>query len=187
MSNFKLSNKKVALLLSSSLLISSPSHAENWLESLKSMLGISASESQDEQKPQVSIESLKASLQSLGVTEAQIEGGLAAIMNFVSTNLSKEEFTQLSEALPGSEELLDSVPDTSKLESNSTLSNLLDKASEYSESVKAANDVKKQFEAIGLTPDMIGQYSTKIQEYLNTPEGAEAKKLIEDSFAKLLG
>ncbi|REL36001.1 DUF2780 domain-containing protein [Thalassotalea euphylliae] len=182
-----MSTKPIALLLSSALLFSAPSHAEGWLESLKSMLGIGTSESQEAEQPQASIEGLMASLKSLGVTEAQIQGGLAAIMNFVSNNISSEEFNQLAEALPGSKELLDAVPDISQLKSGSGLSGLLDKASEYSDTLKAANDVKKQFEVIGLSPEMIGQYTTKIQEYLDTPEGAQAKQIIQDSLGKLLG
>ena len=184
-------NKPTALILStalsSALLFSSPSHAEGWLDSLKSMLGLETSESQPVQQAQASIDGLMASLKSLGVTESQIQGGLAAIMNFISTNISSEQFDQLAQALPGSKELLSAVPDISQLESGSQLSGLLDKASEYSESLKAANDLKKQFEALGLSPDMIGQYSGKIQEYLDTPEGAPAQKIIQDSLAKLLG
>ncbi|REL27400.1 DUF2780 domain-containing protein [Thalassotalea euphylliae] len=182
-----MNNKSIALVLSTALLCASPAHAEGWLESLKNMLGFGTSESQQEQAPVANIEGLMESLKSLGVTESQIQGGLAAIMNFVANNISSEQFGQLAEALPGSKELLDAVPDISQLESGSGLSGLLDKASEYSETLKAANDVKKQFEVIGLSPDMIGQYSAKIQEYLDTPEGAQAKQIIQDSLGKLLG
>ena len=45
------------------------------------MLGLGTSESQQAQAPVANIEGLMESLKSLGVTESQIQGGLAAIMN----------------------------------------------------------------------------------------------------------
>ena len=183
--------KTSTLVLSASLLATSPAHAEGWLDSIKAFLGLGEQQSQ-QQEQQVeqqtaNLQGLINSLKSLGVTDGQIEGGLAAIFNFVKTSVSSGDFKQLTDALPGSEQLLNSVPDTSQIKSDSGLSGLLDKASEYSESVKAVNDLKKQFEALGLSPEMIGQYGTKIQNYLNTPEGAEAKKVLQDSLGKLLG
>lgn len=177
-----------ALILFTSLLIAAPAQAEGWLESVKSFLGFTDKPSQQqEQQATIDLDGLMQSLQSLGVTESQIEGGLAAIFNFVKNHTSQNNFKQLTDTLPGSEALLASVPDISELKSSSGLSGLLDKASEYSDSVKAVNDLKKQFEALGLSPDMIAQYGNKIKQYLDTPAGSEAKKVLEDSLAKLLG
>lgn len=180
-----------AVILLTSLLVATPAQAEGWLDSVKSFLGFADKQSQpQEQKEQqaaIDLDGLMQSMQSLGVTEDQIEGGLAAIFNFVKNHTSQDDFKQLTDTLPGSEALLASVPDISELKSSSGLSGLLDKASEYSDSVKAVNDLKKQFEALNLSPDMIAEYGNKIKQYLDTPAGAEAKKVLEGSLTKLLG
>ena len=81
------------------------------------------------------------------------------------------------------------MPDLSKLSSGSSegLGGLLDKASEYSDSLKAINAVTKQFEALGLKPEMISSFISSAQSYLNTEQGQAAKKLLTDGLGKLLG
>lgn len=178
-------------ILFTSLLMATPAQAEGWLDNVKAFFGLTDKQSQqqgEENKQSVTnLDGLMTSLKSLGVTDDQVKGGLAAIFNFIKNQVSQGDFKQLTDALPGSEALLTSVPDISELKSSSGLSGLLEKASEYSESAKAVNDLNKQFEALELSSDMIVQYGNKIKDYLNTPAGAEAKKVLEHSFGKFLG
>ena len=79
------------------------------------------------------------------------------------------------------------MPDVSKLSSAGGLGGLLDKAAEYSDSLKSINDVKKQFEALGLKPEMISSFVSSAQGYLDSEEGQSAKKVLTDGLGKLLG
>jgi hypothetical protein len=101
--------------------------------------------------------------------------------------VSAEQFKQLSQSLPGVDSLVKQMPDVSKLASGEGLSGLLDKAAQYSDSVKAINDVKKQFEALGLKPEMISDFISSAQSYLNTEQGQKAKQVLSDGVGKLLG
>ena len=114
---------------------------------------------------------------------------MGAILNYVKNNVSTDQFGQLAKSLPGVEGLVSQMPDLSKLSSGSSdsLGGLLDKASEYSESLKSINDVKKQFEALGLDPAMISNFISTAQSYLNTEQGQQAKKLFTEGLGKLLG
>ena len=53
--------------------------------------------------------------------------------------------------------------------------------------LKAINDVKKQFEALGLKPEMITGFVKQAQAYLDTEQGKEAKKMLTEGLGKLLG
>jgi hypothetical protein len=123
---------------------------------------------------------------SLGVTESQAKGGLGSIFNYAKNNLSSSEFSQIANALPGVEELLSSMPDISKLSSGGGVSGLLDKASNYSETAKAINDLNKQFTALGLTPEQIASFVSAVSQYLDTPQGQEAKQMLTNGLGQLL-
>ena len=124
---------------------------------------------------------------SLSVDTSQASGGLGSLFNLVKNNVSSEQFSQLSQALPGVDSLIDQMPDISKLTSSGGVSSLLDKASQYSDSLKAVNDVKKQFEALGLSPDMISNFISTTQQYLNTEQGKEARSIFSQGINKLIG
>ena len=124
---------------------------------------------------------------SLDVNSDQASGGMGAIFNYVKNNVSTEQFSQLAKSLPGVEGLVGQMPDVSKLSSSEGLGGLLDKASEYSDSLKSINDVKKQFEALGLKPEMISSFVSSAQSYLDTEQGQQAKQVLTDGLGKLLG
>jgi hypothetical protein len=175
--------KKVSILLAIAALSFQPQvHAQGWLDSLKSMIGMS------EEKPATpNVSDMVSSVtDSLGVTESQATGGLGSLFNYAKGNISTEQFGQLSSALPGIGDLLKAAPDVSKMASEGGLGGLMDKATNYSDSLKAINDVKKQFEALGLDPEMISQFIGKAKEYLDTEEGKQAKELLSKGLGKLL-
>ena len=128
---------------------------------------------------------------SLDVNADQASGGMGAIFNYVKNNVSVEQFSQLAKSIPGVEGLMGQMPDISKLDSASDasagLGGLLEKASQYSDSLKSINDVKKQFEALGLKPEMISGFISTAQSYLDTEQGQQAKQVLNDGLGKLLG
>jgi hypothetical protein len=126
---------------------------------------------------------------SLNVDSEQASGGMGAIFNYVKNNVSAEQFGQLAKSLPGVEGLVGQMPDVSKTSEKSSggLSGLLDKASEYSDSLKSVNDVKNQFEALGLKPEMITSFVSSAKTYLDSEQGQDAKKILTEGLGKLLG
>ncbi|MGH1372279.1 MAG: DUF2780 domain-containing protein [Cellvibrionaceae bacterium] len=125
---------------------------------------------------------------SLGVTEKQAEGGMGSLFNLAKESLSQDQFGELSNALPGIDQLLGAVPAVSEsAQSDSGLGGLLNSAAQYSDSLKAVNQVSQQFQALGLDPQMIMQYMQVAQQYLNTPQGQQAKQLLMDGLAGLGG
>lgn len=173
----------IGLLLSSSQCYAQ----DSWLDKIKSMLGMTDAEQVEAaQQPALTSSNMIAMLSdNLGITEGQAEGGLAAIVNYVKQTASSDEFQNLSQSIPGLESVLSAVPSIPTSVQQTGLGSLLDKASEYSDSVKAINELKKQFEALGLEPDAIQQFVNQILNYLDTPQGQQAKKLFNDSLMKL--
>jgi len=176
--------KNITILLTvATLTFSAQSHAEGWFDSLKSMLGFSQ-EAEDETPNTADM--VGSIIENLNVDSSQAEGGLGSLFNYVKGNLTADKFNQLSEAMPDINELINEAPDVSNLKSTDGLGSLLDKAAEYSESVKAINDVKKQFEALGLKPEMIMEYIEQAKAYLNTEEGKQTKELLTQGLQDLI-
>lgn len=126
---------------------------------------------------------------NLNVSENQSEGGIASIMNYVQGNLSGADYAQLANSIPGIDALLEDIPSlsgNSAASSSSSLSGLLNKASEYSSTLKSVNDLKQQFEALGLSTDMIASFVTQISSYLNVNADEETQALFKSGLDNLL-
>tara|TARA_R110000744_G_scaffold2188_8_gene8620 strand:- start:7655 stop:8218 length:564 start_codon:yes stop_codon:yes gene_type:complete len=186
--------KKLIVLLTISTLSSSAIAQEtSWFESLKNLVGLGETTEQGLEVNTPDIQSTNGLVDmltsSLDVNADQAAGGMGAIFNYVKDNVSTEQFSQLANSVPGVEGLVSQMPDISKLGSDSSagLGGLLEKASQYSDSLKSINDVKKQFEALGLKPEMISSFISTAQSYLDTEQGQQAKQVLTDGLGKLLG
>jgi hypothetical protein len=180
--------KLIILLTITTLSTSAIAEETSWLDSLKNFVGLGEVKEETVTVPSTSglVDMLTS---SLGVNTDQASGGMGAIFNYVKNNVSTEQFGQLAKSLPGIDGLVSQMPDISKLNTGSSkgLSGLLDKAAQYSDSLKSINDVKKQFEALGLKPEMISSFISSAQGYLDTKEGQQAKQVLTDGLGKLLG
>ena len=126
---------------------------------------------------------------NLNITETQSEGGIASIMHYVQGNLSGADYKQLASSIPGINSLLENVPALSSgpaASKSSSLSGLLNKASEYSTTLKSVNDLKQQFEALGLSTDMIASVATQISKYLNVNADEKTQALFKSGLDNLL-
>ena len=185
--------KLIVLLTLTTLSVSALAQEASWLDRIKSFVGLGDDTEQtvaSNASAMPSTDGLVGMLtSSLGVNSAQASGGMGAIFNYVKNNVSTEQFSQLAKSVPGVEGLVGQMPDISKLDSGSSegLGGLLDKASNYSDSLKSINDVKKQFEALGLKPEMISSFVSTAQSYLDTEQGQQAKQLLTNGLGKLLG
>ncbi len=183
--------KLIVLLTISTLSTSVLAQEASWLDSLKDLVGLGDVKEKNldtDATTALNADSLINTLMgSLNVNTDQASGGMGAILNYVKNNVSTEQFSQLAQSLPGAEALVTQMPDISTLSSSEGLGGLLDKASEYNDSLKSINDVKKQFEALGLKPEMISNFAASAQKYLDTEQGQQAKKVLTDGLGKLLG
>ena len=66
-----------------------------------------------------------------------------------------------------------------------SLNGLLDKAASYSEQLQSVNELKKQFDALGLDTQQIMQIVEGAKAYLDTEEGQQVKSLLSDGLTKL--
>lgn len=181
--------KKLPIIITcSTLLLSSNVYAFDWLDSLKSFVGLGEEKAQTTEQ-QVAEKKEAASLDinsligsvtsSLGSNKEQSEGAVASLFSFAKTQLPQGDFSELAKSIPGVDGILSKVPDVSSLTKKEGLGGLLDKASEYSDSLKTINTLKNQFEALGIKPEMITKYVSAISSYLDTEQGQQAKALFQ--------
>lgn len=186
-------------LLITTLSLSSQAFANDTVDKLKGLLGNSGSTESTQSTQSTQAEAASASTSesldiaslvsmvsdNLGVTEEQSQGGVASIFDYAKDNLSSGDYSQLASSLPGLDSLMDYVPDVSSDSSSksSAMSGLLNKASEYSSSLSSINELKKQFEALGLDSDMISSFVTQINAYLSGDNDTQA--LLQSGLGKL--
>ncbi|MBU2979633.1 DUF2780 domain-containing protein [Alteromonas sp. C1M14] len=169
-----------------------PASASTSLSDLSSLLGKdTTSETTEQSASSLDVSSLVSSVtENLGVTESQSEGGLASIFSYVKDNLSTSDYTDMASNITGLDSLLESVPDIDSSDSSSTsssaLSGLMDKASEYSDTINSANELKNQFEALGLSTDMISSFVSQISSYFNSEDATETQSIFESGLGNLL-
>jgi hypothetical protein len=126
----------------------------------------------------------------LGVTDDQAQGGMGALFQVAKGALSSNEFSQLSQGIPGMETLLAAAPALgSKSAGGNALSGMLANAGGMAAGLGSMSKLTEQFEALGLSPDMIVQFATIAVEYFsNTGEAAaEGANSTGDLLQKGLG
>ncbi|ALM89224.1 MULTISPECIES: DUF2780 domain-containing protein [Alteromonas] len=182
--------KILSLFVIATLSFSAHASANDTLNKLKGMLGdASTSTSQTTEAAVASsldVSSLVSMVsENLGVSETQSEGGLASIFDYAKGNLTTADYSELASAIPGLDSLLENVPSVAADSTNggSTISGLLSKASEYSSSLGSINELKQQFDALGLDADMISSFITQINTYLNSNE--ETQTLLQSGLGNL--
>ena len=161
---------------------------DSWWNSLLNKVGLGEETTQAQQTEEVKGLNLDGLLNNvtsnLGVTNEQAKGGMAALMNYAKQNISEEQFAMLTQQLPGLDSVMEYLPVVKEAASGG-LGGLMDKAAGYSDKLSQLNNLNKQFESLGLNTDMIKGYASQATQYLDTPEGQDAKKLLTDSFLKI--
>lgn len=173
------------VIVLSALSFSPQSHAQGWLDSIKGMFGMQTETvAKTTAMPNVA-DMISSVSESVGIDKSQAEGSLASVFNYAKENISAEQFSGLGDSLPGLDSLMGEVPDTSEIKSEGGLSGMMDKAANYNDSLKALNELKKQFEVLGLSPEMITQVVNSAQAYLDTDEGKKIKDQLMQGLTKL--
>ncbi len=124
---------------------------------------------------------------SLGIDKNQAEGGLGSLFGYAKEQLSSDESSQLSSALPGLDSLVGMAPKIETTnEQQSGIGGLLSTAAQYNDSLKSIDQVNQQFQALGLKPEMISQFANTAMQYLNSPQGQQAGALLKQGLSTLL-
>lgn len=114
----------------------------------------------------------------LNVTPQQAVGGTGALLGLAKNKLSSNDFSQLSQSVPG----LDQLSGTSALGSLGGLSGMLGNAGSQSAvnnalgNVQSMGDVNKAFSALGMDSGMVSQFVPVILQYLGQ-QGASGSAL----------
>lgn len=187
--------KILSVLIIATFSFSSQVLADDTLNKLKGMLGSATTTTASQTALQTDKATAGSSMdvsslvsmvsENLGVSETQSEGGLASIFDYAKGNLSTTDYSELASSIPGLDSLLENVPSVAADSTNggSTMSGLLSKASEYSSSLGAINELKQQFDALGLDADMISSFISQISTYLSSNE--ETQSLLESGLGNL--
>jgi hypothetical protein len=114
----------------------------------------------------------------LGITTEQAAGGAGALFNMAKSQLSGDEFSQIAAAVPNIDTLMAAAPAitestagavSSMIGSESGLGNLASLASSFSQ--------------LGLSSDMIAQFTPIVFDYLQQAGGANLMEMMKGALA----
>ena len=108
----------------------------------------------------------------LGVTEDQATGGADALFGLAKSRLKPEEFSQVSDAVPGMDGFLQAAP---KQGSASALGSL---GSALSGESGGLASVAGDFGSLGLSPDMVGKFIPVIMQFVQSKGGSSVASLL---------
>jgi len=118
-------------------------------------------------------------VKQLGVTDTQAEGGMGALFQVAKSKLTSDEFSELDKEIPEMKTLLTVAPNLKPKANSSNLSGTLSGLGGLASSIGDMSQLTEQFETLGLSPDMIGQFATVAIEYFSSDSS-------EDSTSSLL-
>ena len=113
---------------------------------------------------------------NLGVTESQAKGGAGAIFDYVKQNVSAEEFSTVSKALPGLDSLLKFAPEASGLSGQigALSSGLGDKSG-----LAGMASLTESFSKLGLDAGMVDKYVKTILDFTQSQAGTTVTNIIK--------
>lgn len=128
----------------------------------------------------------------LGVTETQAEGGMGSLFQVAKGALSSDEFGQLSQDIPGMSSLLAAAPALgSKSAGGNALSGMLSNAGGMAAGLGVMSKLNEQFEALGLSTDMIMQFANLAISYFSAKDETQGENntgsLLETGLSAILG
>ena len=113
---------------------------------------------------------------NLGVTQSQAKGGAGAIFDYVKQNVSAEDFSTVTKALPGVDSLLKFAPKTSSLSSQigGLTSGLGDKSG-----LAGMAGLTESFAKLGLDAGMVDKYVKTLLDFTQSEAGTNVTNIIK--------
>jgi len=128
----------------------------------------------------------------LGVTDTQAEGGMGSLLQVAQGTLSSDEFGQLSQGIPGIDSLLAAAPALgSKSSGGNAITDMLANAGGLAAGLGSMGKLTEQFEALGLSPEMIIQFANIAISYFSSSDETEGASntgnLLQTGLSAILG
>ncbi|MEW8489334.1 MAG: DUF2780 domain-containing protein [Candidatus Thiodiazotropha endolucinida] len=131
----------------------------------------------------VSTNSLLDSLTSqLGITTEQAAGGAGALFELARNRLTNEDFSQIAAVVPDLDSLIAAAPSLSDATSGAgagAVASMLGGESGLGNLAGLATS----FSQLGLSPDMIGQFTPIVLEYLQQAGGGTVMEVMKGALA----
>lgn len=115
----------------------------------------------------------------LGVDSRQAKGGIGAIFALAQQRMDPSDFMRLSSSVPGMEQYLSAVPQsTSSISWFSSTESLL---SEQGNGLGKLAVLATSFQALGMNADMIREFVPLLMQYIQGQSGPEALSLLQSA------
>jgi len=115
--------------------------------------------------------------QELDVTKRQAQGGAGAIFDLAKEKLSPQEFSQVSQAVPDMNEILEAAPPQ-----ETSLGGMFGGATSMfggsSSNLEGLASLASSFSQLGLSPDMVNQFVPVILQYVKSSGGESVSNLL---------
>lgn len=115
----------------------------------------------------------------LGVTKDQAQGGAGSIFQLAKQNLSGEDFSNVAKAVPGINQMLDAAPKME--ESSGTLGSVSSIMGDKSNTLGGMAGLTNSFKKLGLSPDMVQQFTPIILDYVKDKGGEHVMSLLKSA------
>ena len=121
----------------------------------------------------------------VGVSEQQVAGGVGALMKYAEQTLDKEQFAEISDALPGLTDLLKSAPDVDEESSTAAqLSSLLGEGDTANKAKKLAN-LRDSLDKLGLSTEQIAKFIPVVIDYAKSKGGDSIAGLLKQALSTI--
>jgi hypothetical protein len=114
---------------------------------------------------------------NLGVTDQQAEGGAGAIFDTASKNMSGEDFTKVTDALPEVKSLINTA--SSSGSGSGTMGGLTSMLGKSGSSLSSLAGLTDTFSKLGLSSDMVGKFIPIVLEYAQSKGGSGISSLLK--------
>lgn len=116
----------------------------------------------------------------LGVTTEQAEGGAGSIFNVASKNMSADDFSKVTDALPDVTSLMKSASSSSS-SGSSALGSLSSMVGSSSNSLSSLASLSSTFSNLGLGSDMVSKFIPIVLEYAQSKGGSQISSLLKSA------
>jgi hypothetical protein len=113
---------------------------------------------------------------TLGVSKEQATGGAGAVFREAKNNMSPGDYSQLLNAIPGIDSLIQAAPQVSGLAGKA--SSIFGSSSGSIQGLSALTD---SFAKLGLSPDMVNKYVDVILDFVQSEAGQPTMKMLQSA------
>ena len=124
---------------------------------------------------------------NLNVSQEQATGGAGAVFGAAKEKMSPQDFSTVSDALPGIGDLITAAPGitgsggSGKSGVSSMLGGLAGSKSSAANSLGGLSSLTDTFSQLGLGPDMVGKYVDQILQFADSQGGKEVMNLLKNA------